>query len=104
MADTTHIYQGSLKGSISSSGNISGFLSKKTEVKGSISGSSYSITADIKIPQNNIYDIYDDIFQIIPNWSEQVLYTQGKVVKNNIKIFEIPTYQVSNEYGITFTI
>lgn len=50
MTDTTHIYQGSIKGSISSSGNISGFLSNKTEVKGSVSGSSYAISANVRIP------------------------------------------------------
>lgn len=54
--------------------------------------------------QQSQYDIYSGSVEVIPTFSEQILYTKAKRMKDNIKVFQIPTYETSNDSGITFII
>lgn len=49
--------------------------------------------------------IYDGDYSIVPFCDKKtILPTDGKKMTNNITVEEIPYYEVSNEYGVTFSI
>lgn len=48
---------------------------------------------------------YDGEYTIVPSaYSDQVLNTRNKFLKQNIVVTEIPTYETSNDSGTTFII
>ena len=50
------------------------------------------------------YDHYEGEYIVIPSVVAQTLDTENKVMDGDLVIGEIPTYQTSNPYGITFII
>ena len=46
---------------------------------------------------SNQYDYFEGNYLIIPSVDSQTLETEGKLMKNNVNIREIPYYEVSNE-------
>ena len=51
------------------------------------------------------YAIYKGEYTIIPTSEDQLLATKNKQMRDNLLVKEIPTSQVSNEFGgTTFTI
>lgn len=50
------------------------------------------------------YDFYLGVTEITPSFIEQKLNTKEKILKNNIKVHQIKTYEVSNNFGTTFII
>ena len=81
---------------------IEGYLQSKDIIKGSLSSMS-QISGDIKVPFTQ-YDTYDGITEVVPAFIQQVLFTKQKLLRKNIKVREIQTYEVSNTYGTTFII
>lgn len=47
---------------------------------------------------------YDGEYEVTPKAVEQTLATKGKTMSDDVTVKEIPTWQVSNEYGKTFII
>lgn len=50
------------------------------------------------------YPEYRGRYLVIPKSVDQELGTKDKVLKRNVLIKEVPTYEVSNQKGYTFTI
>ena len=46
-------------------------------------------------------DTYDGSYEITPSVQDQVLYTKSKLMKDDLKVREIPYYETSNLKGIT---
>lgn len=64
-----------------------------------------TMTGIIQIPSfPEQYETYSGPTNIIPSFFEQNLDTSEKVLKTNIKVFQIQTYETSNEFGTTFII
>lgn len=68
--------------------------------------SSQSITAEISIPEivEKKPDTYTGVLDFTPTFYDQTAYTANKLVKDDVHVSAIQTYEVSNEYGITFII
>lgn len=82
---------------------IEGYLQNKDIIKGSLNSKS-QISGSIKVPFTQNYDTYDGITEVVPAFKEQILLTKQKLLRNNIKVKEILTYEVSNSCGTTFII
>lgn len=66
-----------------------------------------TITGTLSIPpmmESQYSTIYDGETAFTPSWEDQIIQTQDKVLKTNLLILPIQTYQTSNESGITFII
>ena len=63
----------------------------------SFSSSSYIKTIDG-------HDEYEGAYVVIPSTDDQILDTNNKVMTQDLTVEAIPTWQTSNEYGITFII
>jgi len=50
------------------------------------------------------YPEYRGRYLVIPKSVDQELGTKDKVLKRNVLVKEVPTYEVSNQKGYTFTI
>lgn len=46
---------------------------------------------------NNQYDYFEGDYVVIPSVNSQTLETEGKLMRNNVNIHEIPYYEVSND-------
>lgn len=62
------------------------------------------ISADIKLPEYVGSSEYEGEYTVIPSTSEQVLYTSGLHMEDNVTVTEIPYAEVSNVYGTTISI
>lgn len=51
------------------------------------------------------YDPYQGPYEVTPKaWEEQVLQTNGKDMRDDVTVYEVPYDEVSNQYGTTVTI
>lgn len=50
------------------------------------------------------YPFYEGDYNIIPETSEQILPTKNTVMKRDLVVSKIPTYEIQNESGTTFII
>ena len=70
----------------------------------------FNIEGIIEVPQkqkvnNNCdYDFYSGSVNITPSFTKQILNTKNKILKENMKVYQIQTYEVSNDSGTTFII
>lgn len=64
-----------------------------------------TITANLyRSTSEQTYMTYDGEYKVIPKTYSQELETQNRVMHENLKILEIPYYEVSNENGTTVII
>lgn len=49
-------------------------------------------------------EIYKGEYSVTPSTQQQVLETKNKSMKDNVTVFEIPIYEVGNEFGTTMII
>lgn len=82
-----------ITGSISGIGKVSGSILSGGTITGSLSWSG-------GIPVTP----YEGEYTVIPSTSEQVLYTNGLLMEDNVTVTEIPYAEVSNIYGTTISI
>ena len=102
-----------IKGEIKTINYIQGELLLKSKIKGFIKGKekmigilkpSLNFQSNIKIPFSQKYDNYTGEKKVVPSFSKQVLNTRNKLVNSDIEVFEIQTYETSNDFGTTFII
>lgn len=62
------------------------------------------ITCEIAVPNIPSSEVYPGELIITPSTDDQTLDTKHKYIKGDIVVKEIPTYEVSNENGISFII
>lgn len=86
-------------------GTITGKISDKLQVSASISEAN-KMTASLNFPEVVINsNIYDGEYIITPSTdTDQVLETKHTYLDGNITVLKIPTYETSNEVGISFII
>ena len=68
---------------------------------------SHAIGAALNIPEiiTEEHDVYDGATVVTPSaHTDQILLTANKIVEENITVEIIPTFETSNEYGISFII
>lgn len=96
---------GFIQGELFQKSEISGVLNNRQELlTGTLEKSSNSVTGEVRIPFGE-YEIYSGSTEVTPSFFEQTLQTEGKVVNKDIKVFQIQTYETSNEFGgLTFII
>lgn len=67
--------------------------------------SSLNATLTAKVFESLEYEHYSGSMVVVPSSSEQTLLTSHKVVDDNIRVTQIPTFEVSNLFdGTTFYI
>lgn len=107
-----------LNGQIVSATHVSANIANVHYITGKISDDQHNIncsitgdgeiTAEIKLPkiiQNGDVDEYEGMYHVIPKaYEDQVLPTKNKVLYSDVTVAEIPTYETSNESGLTFII
>ena len=76
------------------------------ETEMSLSTVSYEFDVDLvcKIEGGSQYPEYHGQYVVIPKSVDQELETERKVMRRNVLVKEVPTYEVSNVKGYTFTI
>lgn len=86
-------------------GTITGKISDKLQVSASISEAN-KVTANLNFPEVVINsNIYDGEYIITPSTdTDQILETKNTYLDSNITVLKIPTYETSNEVGISFII
>lgn len=83
-------------------------VEEQTELRVDVTETS-SIDVDIKDVvyikgSGGDYDFYTGKYKVTPSNQNQILKTQDKVMRDNVTVSKIPTYEVSNEFGTTFVI
>lgn len=53
---------------------------------------------------SGVSDYYNGEYKVIPSESSKILKTKDKVMKRDVTVFGIPTYEMSNKFGFTFII
>ena len=86
-------------------GTITGKISDKLQVSASISEAN-KVTANLNFPEVVINsNVYDGEYIITPSTdTDQVLETKHTYLDGNVTVLKIPTYETSNEVGISFII
>lgn len=83
-----------LKGTLSKPITLSGSLSKPQALSGTL----------IMKTVGSAYPVYSGDTVVVPAISEQLLGTANTVVHDDILVKEIPTFETSNEFGVSFII
>lgn len=74
---------------------------KSGENKKLIFPQDYISTIKRMASSNLDYEFYEGGYNITPTVNPQILYTENKVMENNLNIQSIPYYEVSNDSGKT---
>ena len=76
------------------------------ETEMSLNMVSYEFEVDLmyKIEGGGQYPEYHGPYVVVPKSVDQELGTKDKITKRNVLVKEVPTYEVSNVKGYTFTI
>ena len=90
---------------ITSSHQVTGVISDKFSITCTLS-STLHVVGTIGIPTDiQGYPFYDGVTDVVPSVdTDQVLPTQYKQLNSNITVWKIPTYETSNNNGVTFII
>lgn len=78
-----------INGTLNGAGRISGTLTGGSKLSGTLSNSSGGRT----------YPHYDGEYEVTPRLYEQSLETNGKLMDNNVTVFEIPITRTTNPTG-----
>lgn len=91
----------SLSGSISIEQALKGIISSDNTLIGTISDDKNCLSGELSIV--DIYSEYDGQYEVTPSvYEQQELETANRVLKENIKVLEVPFYATSNESnGVT---
>lgn len=85
---------------------ISGVVSLgRGDISGELS-SGNSVSATLVVPNTPELEVYDGTYEVTPLIAEEVtLETDGKLMRGDVTVHEVPNYQTSNAAGgITFYI
>ena len=82
-----HVY-GELIGSLKSSGQLSGFLSAEKGISGLLT-----------IPSAVGVETYDGSYEVTPRLYAQSLDTDGKLMQDDVTVYEIPISHTTNPTG-----
>ena len=82
-----HVY-GELIGSLKSSGHLSGVLNAQKGISGLLT-----------IPSAVGVDIYDGSYEVTPRLYAQSLDTDGKLMEDDVTVYEIPISHTTNPTG-----
>lgn len=84
---------------------VKGVLSSTGSLSGKLSGTnSLTATLAIKVLETDAHQKYSGETTVIPATSEIVLNTANTIVADDILVKEIPTFETSNEFGVSFII
>ena len=90
-----------MDGTITVAGTLSGALSTGGGLSGALSGVG-SLTGDITLGSGTYAPIYEGSYTVTPKaHTEQVLATDGKLMEDDVTVFEIPYFETSNLSGTT---
>ena len=82
-----HVY-GELIGKLKSSGQLSGFLSAQKGISGLLT-----------IPSAVGVELYDGSYEVTPRLYSQYLDTDGKLMEDDVTVYEIPISRTTNPTG-----
>lgn len=96
-----------LSGSLSNVISLTGTISSLGEITGAINFLG-KITGELVIPTvvraEDEYGFYNGEYDVTPTFNDQSLATNQKILRKDVTVFEIPTYETSNQFGVTFII
>lgn len=65
-----------------------------------VGGTGEAVRAEVSPPFMPVYPTpYEGEYTVVPTFSEQVLETAGKSMRNDVTVEEIPVHRVSNPAG-----
>lgn len=76
---------------------------QKIIVEGNITTSSFVVSGDISFTGSGA-DVYRGRYIVVPKTIEQILETANKLMRENVRVKEIPYAETANQYGITVSI
>lgn len=82
-----HVY-GELIGNLKSSGQLSGFLSAQ-----------HGISGTLTIPSAVGVEVYGGPYEVVPRLYAQSLDTDGKLMEDDVTVYEIPVTRTTNPTG-----
>ena len=81
--------------------DLDGDITQKLNIDGTAS-MSLTIDGEISAAYGKAgYEAYTGEYEVTPSTQEQTLQTSGKLMTDNVTIFEIPYYETSNVTGTT---
>lgn len=88
-----------LRGVISTKGNMVGMMFSKLYMNGSVSDIQHLEGVAASSMAYNDSGVYDGVYEVIPAPHEQILYTINKKMEDNVTVYAIPYSQVINDCG-----
>lgn len=90
-----------MDGTITIAGTLSGALSANASLSGALSGNG-SLSGALSLGEGVVAPIYEGSYTVTPKaHTEQVLATDGKLMEDDVTVFEIPYFETSNLSGTT---
>lgn len=90
-----------MDGTITVAGTLSGALSTGGGLSGTLSGVG-SLSGALSRAEGIVAPIYEGAYTVTPKANtEQVLATDGKLMQDDVTVFEIPYFETSNLSGTT---
>lgn len=90
------------KSSIVDIGHISGRISEIKGINGQISGIGQLKAKMSNATGGSYYPTYDGPYVVVPDAHyDQTLYTNNKVMKDNVTVTKVPFHETHNESGTT---
>lgn len=90
-----------MEGTITPTLRVSGSLSGASRVSGTLSGGG-TLTGALSVPETVSGAYYDGDYEVTPRAHEAVtLATEGKTMRDDVTVFQVPYYVTSNVSGQT---
>lgn len=84
--------------------DIIGSINTTCELVGTLSSSTCELVGEVSKASSAGYDTYKGDYEIVPKITSQTIYTEDKIMTENLSINPIPYYEVSNNSGQTIII
>lgn len=81
-------------------GELNGTLTSAGLLHGSLVGDHHKIQGTLTIPTTPGLELYGGPYEVTPKaWEEQVLETEGKLMADDVTVYEIPITRTTNPTG-----
>lgn len=80
-------------------GELNGTLTSAGLLHGTLVGDHHKIQGTLTIPSTPGLDLYDGSYEVTPRLYAQSLDTDGKLMRDDVTVYEIPVTRTTNPHG-----
>lgn len=80
-------------------GELSGALTSAGRLHGTLVGDHHKIQGALTIPSTPGLELYDGSYEVTPRLYAQSLDTDGKLMEDDVTVYEIPVTRTTNPTG-----